>query len=313
MRSDYRFLKNFEDVEAYWFEMTNVSPALLQLSRGSIDFEVRIDDFDGLILSWVRSEGRQLWRDALEDDGVHFGYVLSSAGPVQVGGNDIKRTDAMLWPKGEQVDYLLEGPLVSLEFSVSQDLADVLGWSATRQPVREVAETALDELTHRCSIASQWLRSREGQPENLLHPQMHVFRDWVLEGLEVVMKPWTEDASGGHKALPNARHHDIVRAAEKRTNLLDPDSMGDAAALAAELGISRRSLFYSFQKVLGVGPRRFFELQRLHALRRDLARHRPEEVTVTALAHQNGFTQLGRMAGLYRQHFGESPRKTLGR
>lgn len=86
-----------------------------------------------------------------------------------------------------------------------------------------------------------------------------------------------------------------------------------AGALALELGISLRSLNEACARSVGLPPGRFLKLQRLNRVRRELLRHRSGTRTVTSLAIDQGFTELGRFAGEYRRLFGELPSETLAR
>ena len=87
----------------------------------------------------------------------------------------------------------------------------------------------------------------------------------------------------------------------------------DMEDLARRIGVSRRTLFYAFRRSIDLGPRRFFEVSRLHALRRALLDGDPAELTVTQTALEFGFTDPGRMAGRYAGLFGCYPSDDLAR
>lgn len=70
---------------------------------------------------------------------------------------------------------------------------------------------------------------------------------------------------------------------------------------------SSRTLESAFREELGLSPAAFIRRLRLHALRRALLASALGESTVTELAYHLGFTQLGRLAGAYRNRFGEPP------
>ena len=71
------------------------------------------------------------------------------------------------------------------------------------------------------------------------------------------------------------------------------------------------TVFHAYRTALGLGPRRYFELKRLNALRARLRTADPAIASVTALANELGFGDVGRMAGRYRALFGEAPSHTL--
>ena len=60
-----------------------------------------------------------------------------------------------------------------------------------------------------------------------------------------------------------------------------------------------------------MSPREFMIRRRLHAVRRELFLADAASTTVAELAMGHGFYELGRFAGVYRDHFGELPSTTL--
>lgn len=76
---------------------------------------------------------------------------------------------------------------------------------------------------------------------------------------------------------------------------------------------TERSLRNAFLSTLGVGPRAYIRLRRLHLARRELKRVAPHGASVARIATDHGFFDLGRFAGDYRKLFGELPSETLRR
>ena len=85
------------------------------------------------------------------------------------------------------------------------------------------------------------------------------------------------------------------------------------SALSSELRVSPRTLHKAFFEVTGVGPHAYFLRQRLNAARHRLAAADGQRASVTNIALELGFTELGRFAGRYRAFFGENPSQTLQR
>lgn len=75
-------------------------------------------------------------------------------------------------------------------------------------------------------------------------------------------------------------------------------------------GISARTLFDNFKRFRGVTPMRYVKDVRMRRVRERLMNPK-EGDTVTSVAMQWGFSQLGRFAVLYKEEFGESPSQTL--
>ena len=81
--------------------------------------------------------------------------------------------------------------------------------------------------------------------------------------------------------------------------------------LCAAVGKSERTLRYVFQENFGLAPMRYLRYCRLNGARADLAAAEPDATTVTEIATHWGFFELGRFAGEFRRHFGESPSEVL--
>jgi AraC family ethanolamine operon transcriptional activator len=114
----------------------------------------------------------------------------------------------------------------------------------------------------------------------------------------------------GGLSTPRKRYLACRRALHIAGQLTSPISVPE---LAKAVGVSRRVLERGFQETVGVSPQRYLRWNRLNHLYRTLRGAHSPEATVTELALHWGFTELGRMAGEYRQLFGELPSETLDR
>ena len=77
------------------------------------------------------------------------------------------------------------------------------------------------------------------------------------------------------------------------------------------LGVSRRTLQYSFQEILQVNPVAYLRALRLNGVRRSLKTADPARDTVQDIAARWGFWHLSNFAIYYRRMFGELPSQTL--
>lgn len=82
-------------------------------------------------------------------------------------------------------------------------------------------------------------------------------------------------------------------------------------AIASAAFTSRRTLHRAFQTVLDETPQSFVRKLRLHRIRQDLASEVEIACTVALIANRWGMAELGRLAGWYRDLFGERPSETL--
>lgn len=85
------------------------------------------------------------------------------------------------------------------------------------------------------------------------------------------------------------------------------------AEICAATGVSERTLRLCCHKHFGMGPVRYMWLRRMHLARSALMHADPETATVTRIATEHGFLELGRFSVGYRTLFGESPSASLRR
>jgi transcriptional regulator GlxA family with amidase domain len=88
------------------------------------------------------------------------------------------------------------------------------------------------------------------------------------------------------------------------------DNPVSLASLCRLTGLSERGLRNAFYSVCGMSPTRYMLVLRLRDVRRALC-EATTRTTVTAVATNYGFFELGRFAGTYRAAFGETPSDTL--
>jgi AraC family ethanolamine operon transcriptional activator len=107
-----------------------------------------------------------------------------------------------------------------------------------------------------------------------------------------------------------ASHREIVEQAEAylRAHI---DAPMRVSRLSRMVGLSERGLRDAFYSVRGVSPKRWLLSERLERVRRALRDGDSRTVSVTGVATDFGFYELGRFAATYKAAFGEVPSVTL--
>jgi transcriptional regulator GlxA family with amidase domain len=85
------------------------------------------------------------------------------------------------------------------------------------------------------------------------------------------------------------------------------------AEICPAIGVAERTLRIACEEHLGMGPIRYHSSRRMHLVRCALVRADPTTATVTRIATDHGFCELGRFSVSYRSLFGETPSETLRR
>jgi AraC-like DNA-binding protein len=111
--------------------------------------------------------------------------------------------------------------------------------------------------------------------------------------------------TGTHSTAPVSHRLAEILA----TRLREPWSV---PRLARALGVSSRSLHRVIRRDIGVSPMQLVRQGRL-AMAREELQTPGEDVTVTEVALDCGFSHLGRFSAEYARRFGETPSQTLRR
>mgnify|MGYP001586828426 CR=1 FL=1 len=124
-----------------------------------------------------------------------------------------------------------------------------------------------------------------------------------------LLRNWTGAAgldleTGARAAAPH-----YVREAERLMHELAADAP-NLTEIAAQVGISGRSLSEGFRRFRGITPHQHLHACRLDGLRQALQQAGPDQ-TVAQVASARGYVNLGAMAAAYARRFGEPPSRNL--
>jgi len=242
--------------------------------------------------------------------GGRFGLALPVGGPpIQFAGEEMRACRLASAMSGEEMD--------------------VYAGSGLEQFVVLVDQSRLLELADEAGLPSDVLRA--------LHPGRStmplVAKPHAVAGFADKVRRLLKDAASGGMHLDRALLEDLVygeilslvdvadlprgrppaaalvrRAKEIMDGHAGPVPM---ARLCSLLRVSPSTLENSFKKITGLAPHTFFLRRRLNSARYALLEADRQHESVTGIALENGFTELGRFAVRYRQMFGETPSETL--
>ena len=168
------------------------------------------------------------------------------------------------------------------------------------KPPREAVSSML--LLHR-----QACRLAETKSALIAHPE--VVRGLEHDLLYALVKCLSSDEAPRDSGA--RRHHAEIMARLEQVLSAHEATPLTAAQLAAEVGAPERTLQACCAEFLGMSPGQYARLRRLHLVRRALRRADSYAASVSVIAKQYGFRELGRFAVEYRTAFGETPSSTL--
>jgi len=157
------------------------------------------------------------------------------------------------------------------------------------------------------SLLLSVLESVDANPAPFQHRQTQRVLEQSL--MSAAIAAVADDRTAPKQPCSSRRH--IVEAAKAfmHERIAEPITVAD---LCIALGVSRRTLQYSFQEVLGLNPVCFLRAVRLNGVRRDLKCAAPV-TSVQDSAAKWGFWHLGHFVTDYKRMFGELPSETLRR
>ena len=149
----------------------------------------------------------------------------------------------------------------------------------------------------------------EEAPEIIANPD-------AARGLEQVLIEAMIGCLGEGEAREDStaqRQHELIMRRFCRVLEENPDDPLFLPEICGAINVTDRTLRLCCQEHLGMGPKRYMLLRRMHLARRALREGAPSAATVTEIATRYGFWHLGRFTGAYRSLFGELPSATLNR
>ncbi|WP_127806896.1 helix-turn-helix domain-containing protein [Hydrogenophaga sp. NH-16] len=156
-------------------------------------------------------------------------------------------------------------------------------------------------------VLTSLMQSLRHSPDMLRHDTL---RRCLAEGIHSTVLGLCGPTENTVKDLTACTRQYVVNKARDymREHVDEPITVSD---LCAHIRVSRRTLQYSFQDVLGTNPARYLRNMRLNGARREIRRQTDERAPVADIAARWGFWHPSRFASEYKSLFGELPSATL--
>ena len=240
--------------------------------------------------------------------------VLEQDGVLNQWGHRIEEGDILAIPPGGELDGRFQGrtayAVVTAPWGLVMQRAEAFEWLADPQFWTEAAiHSPPPEAREACKRVLQGcaslLRAMGG---GVPASAVAFLRQELLDGVLTALARAKVDGARRQGALNAAR---IVRGAEDFVEGGGARQAIQVEDICQALNISRRTLYRAFHDLLDASPKAYLRLKNMSAARARLldAGNRPTTVTQVALDH--GFWELGRFSGAYRAMFGEAPSETL--
>jgi AraC-like DNA-binding protein len=183
----------------------------------------------------------------------------------------------------------------------------ITGREFSRSPLRPLIRPSYPLMSRLLKLHEMVGQIAKATPRLLELPE--VGRALESKLVHLMVRCLTEGEFAG--MTPGDRRHEAIVGRFEEFLEGNPDQPLYLAEICAAIGVAERTLRICCEQHLGMGPIRYLSLRRMHLVRRALLRADPSTATVTRIATDHGFWELGRFSVAYRNLFGETPSETL--
>jgi AraC-like DNA-binding protein len=308
-------VRTFTDSDAYFAGIRNLQITGLITQRGEFHAEsTRID----LHRLWMHRFSEKLPRIMRVTPSGMRAVILFPICPaqsaMQVNGSEVSQSQIARF--GLSSEWYLRSSAASGWATMS---LPPQGMAAAGEAIiaRELAPPSVPHCTTPPAPALSRLRRlheaaghlAQTAPEVLAKPEVaRAMEEGLVEAMVLCL---AEDRSDG---LPNIQRHRmrVMRRLEEALGAKPKEPLY-MTELCATIGASYWTLRACCLEYLGMSPKRYLWLRRMNLARRALQRADAKRTTVTEIATDYGFWELGRFSIAYRTLFGEMPSITLRR
>ena len=307
-------VKTFADPDDYVTAIRASSVEFSRMEKGSFVAELVQIDLGRLWLQGFSESLARLAHHATVPDRIIVGFTTQSNSCLRTDGREMRHGALLRYGEGFSGFQRSIGPAqfgtLALPIAGMEDFAATFG-SVDFQPSRETL------IVHPALAAMETLQKTYAAAVHLAKQVPEVIANGeVARGLEQTLisaladcfhtaaTPHDKTLRPGHKRIMQG-FHTILES--------DPTHVFYVPEICRRLGVSNRTLTTCCNDALGVSPHRYLRLRQLNLAHRALKLADPATRSVTEIATEHGFWELGRFAVAYRALYGETPSATLRR
>ena len=305
-QAPHRCVSVSDDINEQAFKLTDWEQEYNQYSAGHFKGRVEECHFDGIQMI-NEYTNQALHQHCMVWPNSFWVGIPTNRDQFRINGQAVEEKD-VLWRNGN-TPFELITPAECNVLSIVMQKDALLGLTA--QHDIEVEFTTMEAPPRLKSTPEQvqtlsLLVTRMLAASNT-NMDMEIHKDLLLQQLMSLLG----NARINDSVVPSYRHRKAVvdRVSEY------VDSSGDLPvtmmALCELACVSRRTLQYSFESILGISPVQFLRATRLNRVRRRLLSS--EEISISDAAASQGFYHLSQFSADYKRLFGERPSETLKR
>ena len=305
----------FDDPYAYQAAVRAAEVEFLVTDKGKFDAELVQIDLDRLWMQQGYDSLPRLARCANDPQRAMIEFVSGwSQAPLQYDGEEVSAGQLVVDGLGSVTRERSTGPHRWSAMSLTpEDLAAAGEAIAGRQLIAPVDTHVVNppqaQMSRLMTLHGCAVQLARAAPDILALPSVAKALEQELVHAMVCClagdMPAGTRPHAGQRAKVIAKFEDFLAARQYEPVYL--------AEICTAIGASERTLRTGCHEYFGMGPMRYLWLRRMHLTRRALLGADMQATTVTTVATDYGFWELGRFSVDYRMLFGELPSASLRR
>jgi AraC-like DNA-binding protein len=304
----------FSDPYPYQSAIRGAQFEVLVTKRGRFRAELTQIELPRLLMQRGREVLPRIFRGSVNVDRVAIGFLAAANQPATLHCGRVLSPGDIIVNDWRSMHRRTEAPCQWGAMSLTPDDLAAAGKAiaghelAVPSCARIVrpSPSSMSRLANLHQRAGQLART---EPKKLAHPQVARALDQALVHAMIMCLSESTPVAG---SVGTHRHLAIIARLEEflAANRGEPVYL---AEICAATGATERTLRACCQEHLGMGVIRYLWLRRMHMAHRALNRADAITGTVTEIATECGFWELGRFSVEYRALFGEAPSDSLHR
>jgi len=307
-------VETFTDLDAYHAAIRETQPEGVVTASGTFGAELTSIKFDRLSLYRSEESLPRVAYTALDPKLFVVVFSISPGPPGSVHGLGLSSGDIIVFRAGSTGHNRTLAPCkwggIALRHEAIAEAGRALtGRELIAPPLTQVIKPPPHLLSRLLGLHEAAGHLAKASPDILAQPEPGRAMELALAEAMVAC---LESSDPVIERSAYRVHAKIMRRFEEalQANLEGPLFITE---LCSAVGVSHSTLRICCRERLGMGPKRYLLLRRMHLAHRALLSAGPEQTTVTDTATNYGFWELGRFAVTYHSLFGESPSATLRR
>jgi AraC-like DNA-binding protein len=303
---------SFTDPFAYQSAFRSVDVELFPTARGKFCAELTQVSMNKLWMHGAHEDLPRVYIGAVKPHRTTIGFLTRADQPamqhcsmaVLPGHIIINDTDLMYRRTEANCDW---GSMSLPKDDFDASCQAVTGREYAGSRLKHLVRPAPELMSRLLKVHDMVSRLAKITPDILSFPE--VARALEQELILLMIRCLTEGEPSG--MTTGGRRHDMIIVRFEEFLEAHPDQPLYLTEICAAIGVAERTLRVACEEHLGMGPIRFLSLRRMHLVHRALRQADPSATTVTRVATDHGFWELGRFSVAYRGLFGESPSESL--